>query len=181
MEDGGTQQHAPVTDDQELAKVLASMSEEAKKQGPEPTTPSSETVPSPAVAPESPTSSDTSTTDSAAPAVDDQPAADTTAPADITLPELPPVPNEAPSTAAPSDLDEIKKSALSELRPIVDKLDLPAEEKFEALLLVIRSSDDQSLIKAAYAAAEGITDEAKKAQALLDVVKEIEYFSSRSA
>lgn len=180
MEDGGTQQHAPVTDDQELAKVLASMSEEAKKQGPEPTTPSSETVPTPAVIPEPVATNDTPATDSSAPVASDTQAATDTSAADITLPELPPVPTTS-TPLVPSDLDEIKKSALSELRPIVDKLDLPAEEKFEALLLVIRSSDDQSLIKAAYNAAEGITDEAKKAQALLDVVKEIEYFSSRSA
>lgn len=178
MEDGGTQQHAPVTDDQELAKVLASMSEEAKKQGPEPTTPSSETVPTPAAIPEPVTVSDTPTTDPSA-STDTQPTTDAPV-ADITLPELPPLPTSS-APLVPSDLDEIKKSALSELRPIVDKLDLPAEEKFEALLLVIRSSDDQSLIKAAYGAAEGITDEAKKAQALLDVVKEIEYFSSRAA
>ena len=170
MEDGGTQQNAPVTDDQELAKVLASMSEEAKKQEPEPTTPSSQTVPAPATIPEPVPAPDTTTDTPAAPA------------ADITLPELPPVPSSGTvSSAVPSDLAEIKKLALSELRPIVDKLDLPAKDKFEALLLVIRSSDDQSLIKAAYSAAEGITDEAEKAQALLDVVKEIEYFSSRTA
>ena len=176
MEDGGTQQNAPVTDDQELAKVLASMSEEAKKQEPEPTAPSSETVPAPAVIPE-PAATNTPAPDTST-AADAQ--ADTTS-SDITLPNLPPLPSSSSAPSVPSDLDEIKKSALSELRPIVDKLDLPAEEKFEALLLVIRSSDDQSLIKAAYTAAEGITDEAKKAQALLDVVKEIEYFSSRSA
>lgn len=178
MEDGGTQQNAPVTDDQELAKVLASMSEEAKKQEPEPTAPSSETVPAPAVIPE-PAAADTPASD--VPTTADAQATADAPSSDITLPNLPPLPSSPGAPSIPSDLDEIKKSALSELRPIVDKLDLPAEEKFEALLLVIRSSDDQSLIKAAYSAAEGITDEAKKAQALLDVVKEIEYFSSRSA
>lgn len=164
---GDEQTQAPVTDDQELAKVLASMSEEAKKQEPEASSPSSETVPTPAA-------------DTPAQDMPEQPAPEP----ELQLPALPSAPDlqiDAPAAAVPAELEDIKKAALSELRPIVNKLNLPYEDKFDALLLVIRSSDDQSLIKAAYEAAEGITDEAKKAQALLDVVKEIEYFSSKSA
>lgn len=82
-------------------------------------------------------------------------------------------------TVAPTDaLEAIKKSALEELRPLVDKLNLPPEEKFDTLLLIIRSTDDQSLLAAAHEAAQAITDDAKRAEALLDVIKEIDYFSN---
>lgn len=74
-------------------------------------------------------------------------------------------------------LDDLKKSALEELRPLVGKLNLPPEEKFDTLLLIIRSTDDQSLLEPAHEAAKAITDENKRAQALLDVIKEIDYFS----
>lgn len=169
----------PVTDDQELAKVLASMNEDAAKNDD-------------AAAPEAPAAPQAPQ----APANDDVPPIPDTLPgAGSTTPPTPPVvpaptPPPAPAVTPPPSpispapvgggkLEDIKRQALEELRPIVGKLDLPAEDKFDALLLVIRSSDDQSLIQSAYDAAEGITDEAKKAQALLDVVKEIEYFSSQ--
>jgi hypothetical protein len=74
-------------------------------------------------------------------------------------------------------LDDLKKTALEELRPLVGKLNLPPEEKFDTLLLIIRSTDDQSLLEPAHEAAKAITDENKRAQALLDVIKEIDYFS----
>jgi hypothetical protein len=77
-----------------------------------------------------------------------------------------------------SDLSSIKQDALDELRPLVDKLDLPAQEKFDTLLLLIRSNDDKSLITQAYEAAEAIEDETARAAALLDVVKEIDYFEA---
>lgn len=75
------------------------------------------------------------------------------------------------------NLDDLKKTALEELRPLVGKLNLPPEEKFDTLLLIIRSTDDQSLLAPAHEAAQGIADENKRAQALLDVIKEIDYFS----
>lgn len=79
--------------------------------------------------------------------------------------------------AVGGDLDNLKKTALEELRPLVGKLNLPPEEKFDTLLLIIRSTDDQSLLGPAHEAAQGIQDENKRAQALLDVIKEIDYFS----
>lgn len=83
------------------------------------------------------------------------------------------------NTNAPSgDLEKIKSSALDELRPLVGKLSLSNEEKFDTLLLIIRSTDDQGLLEEAYEAAKGITDETKRAQALLDIIKEVDYFSN---
>ena len=73
----------------------------------------------------------------------------------------------------------MKTSALEELRPLVGKLNLPPEEQFDTLLLIIRSTDDQSLLNQAHEAAKQIPDETRRAQALLDVIKEIDYFSSK--
>ena len=82
------------------------------------------------------------------------------------------------SVASDSDLAGIKDAALSELRPLIDKLDVEPEEKFNTILLLIRSTDDKNLISSAHEAARQITDEAKKAQALLDIIKEIDYLSA---
>jgi hypothetical protein len=83
------------------------------------------------------------------------------------------------SSTGNADLDKIKSSALEELRPLVGKLNLPADEKFDTLLLIIRSTDDQALLDEAHTAAKAITDDAKRAQALLDIIKEIDYFSTK--
>ena len=166
MADEATKTDAPVTDDQELAKVLASMSGGAQ-QTPPTLTHGVTTIQPPA-----------SSSQPVAPAEAVPVAPPVPTPPPVAAPEVP-APVAPAAVAMPGDLDQIKKMALEELRPIVEKLELPPEEKFEALLLVIRSSDDNSLIKAAYDAAEGISDSAKKAQALLDVIKEIEYFSAQ--
>lgn len=87
--------------------------------------------------------------------------------------------DEPAKTSDNSELDDLKASALDELRPLVGKLNLPAEERFDTLLLIIRSTDDQALLKQAHDAAKEISDDTRRAQALLDVIKEIDYFSSK--
>ena len=84
-----------------------------------------------------------------------------------------------PASTGDAELDGLKASALEELRPLVGKLNLPAEERFDTLLLIIRSTDDQSLLAQAHDAAKEIADDSRRAQALLDVIKEIDYFSSK--
>lgn len=145
------QNQQPISDDQELAKVLAGVSQQA-----------------------------------------DEPDVQV-----ATLPE-PPVPVDPPVMSLPDSigatepdaqvatlatglanesLDSIKKDALSELRPLIDKLDVSPEEKFDTYLLLLRSTDDKALIAPAHEAARLITDEARRAQALLDIIKEIDYLS----
>jgi len=75
----------------------------------------------------------------------------------------------------------IKKNALEQLFPLVDHLDQKPEEKFKTLLMMIQASDDQSMIQTAYEIAQQIPDEKLKAQALLDVVNEINYFTQKTA
>ena len=45
------------------------------------------------------------------------------------------------------------------------------------MLMMIQASDDKSMLSAAYDTAQQITDEKVKAQALLDIVNEINYFT----
>lgn len=78
-----------------------------------------------------------------------------------------------------SELDGIKSDALLELRPLVDKLSVSPEEKFDTYLLLIRSTDDPALIAPAHEAAKLISDEARRAEALLDIIKEIDYLSKQ--
>lgn len=80
----------------------------------------------------------------------------------------------------PEELASIKQEALQSLKPLVGHLQQSAEEKFRTTMMMIQASDDQSLIPEAYEAAKAITDEKMRAQALLDVVNEINYFTSQS-
>jgi len=106
----------------------------------------------------------------------------TPAPAPVEAPAVPvfetPVIPTIPEAPA-SDLEGIKKNAIEELRPLIDHVDLPPEEKFDTYLLLIRSTDDATLIGPAHTAAQGISDEKRKAEALLDIIKEIDYLSKK--
>ncbi|HTJ73099.1 MAG TPA: hypothetical protein VL481_00725 [Verrucomicrobiae bacterium] len=152
----------PISDDQELAKVLAGVNQQAEEAATAPIandTPTDVQTPDPMTMP--------------APQVEDP--APTMAP-EVPVAPLSPIPPAMPSMGG-GDLESIKKDALSELRPLVDKLNVAPEEKFDTYLLLLRSTDDQALIAPAHEAARNIADEARRAQALLDVIKEIDYLS----
>lgn len=85
-------------------------------------------------------------------------------------------------THASSDdgLADLKLEALSKLSPLVNHLDQSPEEKFRTLMMMIQASDDQSLIRQAYETSLSIGDEKERAQALLDIVNEINYFTQHS-
>lgn len=103
-------------------------------------------------------------------------------------PVTPATPSDAPTDTDPDshplandDLLDIKQQALTELSPLVNHLDQSPEEKFRTTMMMIQASDNQALVKDAYAAAQQITDEKTKAQALLDIVNEINYFTQHVA
>lgn len=75
------------------------------------------------------------------------------------------------------DLLEIKEKALKELKPLVQHLDLSPEDKFKTTMMMIQASDNPSLLKSAYTVAQTLTDNEMRAQALLDIVNEINYFT----
>lgn len=79
-----------------------------------------------------------------------------------------------------TDLLEIKQKALNELSPLMTHLDQTPEEKFRTLMMMLQASDDQKLVKEVYEAAQGIKDDKVRAQALLDIVNEINYFTQQS-
>jgi hypothetical protein len=160
----------PISDDQELAKVLAGVNAEGDEAASGVPAVSEVTPP---VAPGEPPV--------VAPVADDVVASDTPAVPDYTAPADPVGPAPVSPTAIPvgGELDGVKSQAISELRPLVDKLTLPPEEKFDTYLLLIRSTDDKSLIAPAHEAAREITDEARRAQALLDIIKEIDFLSGQ--
>lgn len=128
-----------ISDDQELAKVLAGVSNQVDDLA--------AAAPAPVVAEEPVTEPEVFT-----PVVDD--------------------------SGSDNELQTVKKDAIVELRPLVDKLNLPPEEKFDTYLLLLRSTDDKTLIEPAHEAAKNIADEARRAQALLDIIKEIDYLST---
>lgn len=75
---------------------------------------------------------------------------------------------------------DIKNEAIEELMPILDHLKTDPEEKFNAYLLLLRSTDNKDLIKPALSMAKQIIDEEKRASALLDIIKEIDYLSKEA-
>ena len=72
---------------------------------------------------------------------------------------------------------DVKQQALQQLSPLVSHLDLPADQKFDTYMEIIRASDDKTLVKPAFEAAQAIEGEDKKAQALLDIVNEVNYLT----
>lgn len=91
-----------------------------------------------------------------------------------------PAPQVAPvSDGASDELLNIKQDALHSLSPLVDQLEQTPEEKFRTTMMMIQASDDRNLIKPAYESAKQIEDEKVRAQALLDVVNEINYFTQQ--
>jgi hypothetical protein len=132
--------------------------------------------------------------DMAAPSLDTPVAAGSLEEVALTAPE---VTDEAPivfDTPAPLDdtpvapvasldntnLLSLKQQALAQLSPLVSQLDQSPEEKFRTTMMLLQSTDNSALIQDAYDAAQAIPDEKVRAQALLDVVNEINYFTQQS-
>ena len=90
-----------------------------------------------------------------------------------------PVNTASGTTPSADELLDMKQQVLQKLSPLVGHLDQSPEEKFRTTMMMIQASDDQSLLQAAYEAAQAITDDKARAQALLDVVNEINYFTQQ--
>jgi hypothetical protein len=125
-------------------------------------------------------SSDASSPQDSEPHSDDSPSSidDNPSPAPSDGFDLPSSPDSVGTT---NNLIDIKSQALHQLTPLVDHLDQTPEEKFKTTMMMIQASDNQALIQDAYAIAQQITDEKAKAQALLDIINEINYFTQQQA
>ena len=148
MDQSSTNTLQPISDDQELAKVLAGVTGQADDAAQ-----AAAATPTPIAEP---------------------------APLEAPLEETIAAP-AFPSVDEGADLDTVKQEALQELRPLVDKLNVSPEEKFDTYLLLLRSTDDKALIEPAHEAAKGIVDEARRAQALLDIIKEIDFLTNQQS
>ncbi len=183
------------TDEQELAKALdnvvnlggmtptkPSTNDSVHDGGMQPVVPLDSPVAPQAMQSDSPTTVvpvTTSTAQSQVPQSSGASATDNSTAATVNVPVPPTQDTKASSDSLDGPLDAIKNDALNELRPLVNKLDIKAEEKFDTYLLLIRSTDDMSLIEPAHEVAKTIEDEARRAQALLDIIKEIDYLSHK--
>ena len=168
--------------DEELNKMIASLRQEQQTGAP-----ANQAVNQPAAQPAKPTpaapAKPTGKSGSAQPAdpiltdVLAQPAKPAKAKSEpVTPPNVNPLGHNVDSGA----LGDIRLQVISELRPLVNRLDfLAPADKFDTLLLLIRTIDDSSLIPMAHQTAMAIPDEVKRAQALLDILKEIDFFTQK--
>ncbi len=96
-------------------------------------------------------------------------------------PAVAPVGTPASSPADTDKLLDIKQQALQQLTPLVDHLEQAPEDEFRTTMMMIQASDNHELISKAYEAAQKIGDDKARAQALLDIVNEINYFTHNGA
>lgn len=103
----------------------------------------------------------------------------------VSPPQEPASTNNGPiaTQSSPDDTDallDLKQQALQQLTPLVGHLDQSPVDKFRTTMMLIQASDNKSLLREAYQAAQAIEDQKIRAQALLDVVNEINYFTQNS-
>lgn len=170
--------------DEELNKMIASLRQEQQAGAP-----ANQAVNQPAAQPAKPTpaapakpAGKSAPTQPADPILTDvlaQPAKPTKTKSEPT-PATPPNVNPLGHNVDGGALGDIRLQVISELRPLVNRLDfLAPADKFDTLLLLIRTIDDSSLIPMAHQTAMAIPDEVKRAQALLDILKEIDFFTQK--
>lgn len=99
----------------------------------------------------------------------------------VSLPEPEdPATDDSTEPATDDGLTHIKKQALQMLSPLVQHLDQSPEEKFKTTMMMIQASDNKDLVPVAYDAANSIKDDKTRAQALLDIINEINYFTQNN-
>lgn len=77
-------------------------------------------------------------------------------------------------------LAEMKQQALAHLEPLAEHLDGTPEETFKTTMMMIQANDNHTLLEKALNAAKNIQDDKVRAQAMLDIVNEINYFSQNN-
>ena len=81
---------------------------------------------------------------------------------------------EAPAAEVPQNIKEVKSSALKDLLPMLDRLDIDASKKFYLCREGYETFGDSSVLEIAYRVAKEIADEKERADALLYVVETID-------
>lgn len=158
-------------------------------EGPEATAPEADSAtpiapvePTPITTPEAP--ADTSVepkTEEATPFAEDKPAAEPApvdaAPTDtapqVSAIEVTEVATETPATED-GDIAKIRENVLKDLMPLMDKVQSEPEQKFEIYKDAMETLHDKGLVSGAYKVASQITDENKKAESLIELMKAID-------
>lgn len=83
---------------------------------------------------------------------------------------------ETPQSSA-SDLDDLKQKALAALSPLIKHLDQSPEEKYKVAKMVCDSAPNKDNLNDVYEAAQNLTDEKAKAEAIYDIVNKINELS----
>ena len=95
-------------------------------------------------------------------------------PEPVPEPEPEPIPTPAPEAPAPLNMRQVKKSALRDLVPLVDHLDISPSQKFNLYRDIFEDLKDYTVLEPAYHAATEISDEQEKAEDLLYLVESID-------
>lgn len=105
-----------------------------------------------------------------------KPADEPAAPEAPAAPEVPVAPVEtAPETPADDgDLSKVRENVLRDLIPLMDKVQGDAEYKFGIYREAMDTLHDKGLVSGAYKEASKITDEDKKAESLIELMKAID-------
>jgi len=74
----------------------------------------------------------------------------------------------------------LKQQALQHLEPLSEHIDGTPEETFKTTMMMIQANDNHTLLEKALEAAKKIEDDKIRAKAMLDVINEINYFSSQN-
>ena len=110
----------------------------------------------------------------------EMPGLTTSAPEPIPEPVPTAEPAPAPEPAIEStettsqNTNDIKKAALRDLMPLLDKVNMDANEKFNLYRDIFEELNDHSVLEPAYQAARKIADETTRANALLYLVQSID-------
>jgi hypothetical protein len=84
--------------------------------------------------------------------------------------------NSVPAENNQNDfLDGVKKRALESLTPLLGSLDTDPERKFDICINAMRLTDNKGLADTALSAALAIEEKGTKAEALVELVNEINY------
>lgn len=99
-------------------------------------------------------------------------------PEPVAMPEAVTPESPVDSTPTPAGpLDDLRQTAIGELKSLIGHVSLKPTDKFDAYLMLIRSTDDTSLIAPAHEAALAITDDQARSQALINIIKEIDFLT----
>ena len=78
------------------------------------------------------------------------------------------------TTTEPTNAAEVKKAALRDLFPLIGKININKSQKFNIYKDIFEELKDYSVLEPAYQAARGISEEEKRAEALLYLIEAID-------